>query len=272
MLKIIPNKIFLIIVISLACVIVFTQEIVEIESGISIENSNNPSPEPGTIQWNGTDLVGWNGVIWVSLTGNASVGSVTDVDGNLYPTIRIGEQEWMAKNLQVTKFRGHTLIDQITNPIIWEGLDNTMSPAWCWYNNDGVFAEDRLGKLYNWYAVDGDSICPAGWHIPTSAEWHQLAIYLGGSSTAGSKMKQTGSPHWLQPSLNGTNESGFSGLGGGYRDDNGQYLSYQLVGQWWSSNDAGVMALSFRLRDATNDLFTLSHDKRTGFSIRCIKD
>ena len=97
------------------------------------------------------------------------------------------------------------------------------------------------GKLYNWYAVvDPRHVCPSGWHEPTDGEWTMLSNYLGGGSVAGGKMKSIGLQYWISPNIDATNESGFSGLPGGYRSYVGSYNSIGNYGWWWSSSEHQV--------------------------------
>ena len=114
-----------------------------LEGAITIENSNSETPSPGTIRWTGSDFEGFNGVTWISLTGFSQVGSVIDIDGNEYQTIRIGDQEWMAQNLKTSKYRAGTIIDQVTNDATWNGLSTA---AWCWYDNHPS-NDNPYGKL-----------------------------------------------------------------------------------------------------------------------------
>ncbi len=246
------------------------QEKLQIDGAIQIADSEKPTPDPGTIRWTGTDFEGWNGLIWVSLTGNASVGSVTDIDGNSYQTIRIGNQEWLAENLRVTKYNDTTAIDQITNSTIWSGLDNG---AWCWYNNSSSY-DIPYGKLYNWYAVSTAKLCPTNWHVPTDAEWTTLSDYLGGELKAIGKMKETGLAHWISPNIGATNERGFTGLPGGERNFNGLSTAIGSHGYWWSSSEFSGSEAWFRSLNHMNNLifnvFSGAIDKKEGLSVRCL--
>src|SRR5665648_943598 len=104
-------------------------------------------------------------------------GTVTDIDGNVYKTVTIGTQVWMAENLKTTKYRNGDPIPNITDATAWTNLT---TGAYCNNNNDANYAT-TYGRLYNWYAVnDIRNIAPAGWHIPTKAEWTTLTTYLGG--------------------------------------------------------------------------------------------
>ncbi len=107
--------------------------------------------------------------------------TVTDIDGNVYRTVKIGTQVWMAENLKTTKYRNGDPIANVTNGASWKALT---TGAYCWYNND---AENKVtyGGLYNWFVVaDSRKIAPTGWHVPTDAEWTVLTDFLGGLKVA----------------------------------------------------------------------------------------
>ena len=246
-----------------------SQEILELEGAIHIGNSEAAFPDPGTIQWTGSDFQVYNGYMWVSLTsGVAYTGEVTDIDGNVYPTIMIGDQEWMAENLRTSKYRDATSIPQVTDNTAWANL---LTGAWCWFgNNDGY---DRpYGKLYNWYAVnDPKGLCPAGWHVPSNTEWSTLNDFLGGFSVAGGHMKEAGTTHWLSPNAGATNASGFTGLPGGGRDN----LFHGLgdLGFWWSSTQETTSQARYRRLNNLNSFAENPfNDKWQGLSVRCVKD
>lgn len=114
--------------------------------------------------------------------------TVSDADGNVYHTIAIGPQIWMAENLKTTKFRNGDPIPNITDVTAWENLT---SGAYCYYRND-IVNITTFGMLYNWYAVnDSRNIAPTGWHVPSDAEWSTLRSWLGGVTVAGGKLKST---------------------------------------------------------------------------------
>jgi uncharacterized protein (TIGR02145 family) len=204
---------------------------------------------------------------------NLSYGSMTDQEGNVYKTIVIGEQEWMAENLNTSTYRnGDSIPTNITNGFEW---GNLTTGAWCYYNNDAQF-ECPYGKLYNWYTVaDPRNVCPAGWHVPTDAEWTTVTNFLGGQPVAGGKMKSTGTQYWLSPNTSGSNESGFSGLPGGTRSSNndGYFLSVGANGYWWSSTEFGTFNAWFRaLNYSSGGAGRGTSPKRNGFSVRCLRD
>jgi uncharacterized protein (TIGR02145 family) len=200
-------------------------------------------------------------------------GPVTDIDGNSYQTIKIGNQWWMAANLKVTHYRNGDAISHVADSLSWISL--TIG-AYCEYNND-VNNVATYGLLYNGHAVfDNRNIAPAGWHVPSDAEWQTLVNYLGGSSVAGGKMKEAGTTHWSSPNTGATNESGFSALPGGSRYGDfatADYVSMGYLAYFWSSteydsNFAWTRVLYYWQSDLNRD----SHGKRYGQSVRCVRD
>jgi uncharacterized protein (TIGR02145 family) len=196
-------------------------------------------------------------------------GTVTDIDGNIYPTVLIGNQFWMAENLKTTRFEDGSIIPNVTDNNVWEQLT---TPAWC--NNNNSLANDIIyGKLYNWFTVsDPRNVCPAGWHVPTDAEWITLTDFLGGTSVAGGKMKTT--TGWQSPNTDATNESNFSGLPGGYRNgSSGPFGDVGDGGNWWSSSEGGTDdAWGRSLGYLGGNASRYSNGKRNGFSVRCLRD
>jgi uncharacterized protein (TIGR02145 family) len=196
--------------------------------------------------------------------------TVTDVEGNVYNTVQIGTQTWMAENLRVSKYRNGTDIPNVTGNTYW--VNNTAG-AWSYYNND---ATNNLiyGKLYNWYAVaNTNNLCPTGWHLPSDAEWTTLTTFLGGESVSGGKMKSTGTQYWQSPNTAATNSSGFSGLPGGYRNYNGTFSTIGNYGLWWSSEEYNTNnAWGRRLNYGEGGLIKGYGIKPYGFSVRCLRD
>ncbi len=142
-----------------------------------------------------------------------TTNSVTDIDGNIYETVQIGSQIWMKENLRTTKYANGDVIPNVTDGNQWSNLT---TGAWSCYSNNNQI-QNLFGNLYNWFAVaDQRNICPTGWHVPSDVEWITLTDYLGGESVAGGKMKST-AIYWQSPNQDATNESGFSGLPGGFR-------------------------------------------------------
>jgi uncharacterized protein (TIGR02145 family) len=184
-------------------------------------------------------------------------------DGDAYETVIIGEQEWMAENLKVTHYSNGDEIPTGYSNSDWTSLSTGIYAVY--NNNEGH--QDTYGYLYNWYAVDDDrGVCPEGWHVPTNNEWNILSNYLGGSSIAGGKMKTFGP--------GATNETGFTGLRGGYRNgSSGTYGSMGSYGYFWSSTEYGNgYAWLRRLGYNNSEIYLGSYYKRYGFSVRCVRD
>jgi uncharacterized protein (TIGR02145 family) len=200
-------------------------------------------------------------------------GSVTDVDGNTYKTIQLGNQTWMAENLKTEHYANGDVINNIAETDLWE---NTLVGAWTYYNNNEEMNED-YGKLYNWFAVeDPRNICPSGWHIPNDPEWEALLTHLGGYLVAGASMKETGLNHFAYSNEGSTNESGFTGLPGGMKDWGSLSFDLGLSGYWWSSTNANdyydLEAYYYFIGRDVDHVLDGAGDKNNGISCRCIKD
>ncbi len=202
-------------------------------------------------------------------------GFVIDIDGNVYSTIMVGDQEWMAENLKVTRYRnGDPLID-VPDEEQWNWMYNG---AYCSNENDDN-NESSFGYLYNWYAVDDDrGVCPENWHVPTLEEWQNLVEDFGGNDVAGAHLKATGTLEggdglWHEPNPS-TNESGFTALPGGYR--NGSY--FESVGSrvyFWSSTRyqvVGQYSHYIKLNNYDTSATISYFEWHKGLSIRCVSD
>jgi uncharacterized protein (TIGR02145 family) len=186
---------------------------------------------------------------------------------------KIGDQIWTLTNLDVATYRNGDAIPQVQDAIAWSNLT---TGAWCYYENTTTYGS-TYGKLYNWYAVnDPRGLAPTGYHIPQDAEWTTLTNYLGGNSiavwfeSAGAKMKST--TGW-QADGNGNNTSGFTGLPGGSRSNNGNFYDIGAFGFWWSSSEGNADYAWFRsLYFSYGDVNRYYNNKREGFSVRCLRD
>jgi uncharacterized protein (TIGR02145 family) len=197
-------------------------------------------------------------------------GTMTDQQGNVYKTIVIGAQEWMAENLKTTIYRNGDTIANITGNSQWSGLT---TGAWALFINDSQY-DCPYGKLYNWYAVaDPRHVCPTGWHEPTDGEWTTLTDFLGGAAVAGGKMKTTGTQYWNSLNEDATNESGLSGLPGGSRTSSGLFGNVGGDGYWWSSSGIDTLFAWGRLLLYSNGNASQgTNNKQNGFSVRCLRD
>jgi uncharacterized protein (TIGR02145 family) len=203
------------------------------------------------------------------ITGVTSQAQVTDIDGNSYDTVRIGNQVWMTKNLDVSRFRNGDTIPEAKTDEEWMEAGENEQPAWCYYDNDPANGA-KYGKLYNCYAVnDSRGLAPVGYHIPSDDdEWTILIDFLGGNGRAGTKMKSKSG--WSKNG-NGTNESGFTGLPGGFREYDGGFYYVGTDGSWWSSTEEGKDGAWFKGLNDYEDIFG-SSSKSDGCSVRCLRD
>jgi uncharacterized protein (TIGR02145 family) len=218
---------------------------------------------------------------------NLTYGSVADIDGNVYKTIQIGTQTWMAENLKTTRYRNGELIGT-TTPSSFD-LINELTPYYQWAYNGDEGNVPTYGRLYTWFAAnDNRSVCPMGWHIPSDDEWTTLSDYLinngygyGGSGSDIGKALAAQSD-WGNYTVPGTiandkasnNTSGFTALPGGYRHTQGTFFYKGSNGYWWSSTSYQNNKYAY-IRDMSshfNNFTNYYYQKREGFSVRCLKD
>ena len=195
---------------------------------------------------------------------------LTDIEGNLYNVIEIGNQVWMQENLKTTKYNDGESIPRYTilSPSGWRDLT---TPVYCYNNNDSISYHDVYGPLYNGFTVETGKLCPVGWHIPTDDEFSILATYLGGESVAGGKLKELGTVHWWSPNTGATNESGFTALpGGNIAGSTGLFSSTGNVSVLWSVNPTNY-TFFLMWYDKISCLVNYTSIK-DGNSVRCIKD
>ncbi len=225
-------------------------------------------------------------------TAASSLNTLTDIEGNFYNTVKIGDQTWMADNLRVTQYPDGTQILKVEDQGTWFdfGLDDQ---AYCWYDN--ILTHGYIyGALYTWgAALNGaegsdaipsgvQGVCPDGWHLPSDRQWKQLEMSLGMSqeevdaekwrgTTEGGKMKREGTQFWESPNTGATNESGFNALPGGFRHGSGEFMSMGISARFWSTSQNGYGWF----RGLDNNTSSINRDYSgfyRGYSIRCIKD
>jgi uncharacterized protein (TIGR02145 family) len=199
--------------------------------------------------------------------------TLIDIDGNVYKTVIIGTQIWMAENLKVTKYsNGDTIGTTYPDTLNYMQVSNPKY-QWIYENKDSNLYS--YGRLYTWFVVnDNRNVCPTGWHVPTQVDWATLIQFLGGDSLAHGKLKEVGTKHWDKPNIGATNKSGFTGIPGGNHHPKGTFLFMGECGHWWSSTEFDKnFAWRLRLR-YNNDIenFLDYAPKLMGWSIRCIKD
>ena len=189
---------------------------------------------------------------------------------NKVDTVKIGNQVWMNKDLDVDHYRNGDPIPQVSDSAQWANLK---TGAWCYYNNYPPIGAIN-GKLYNWYAVnDPRVLAPEGWHIPSDAEWTELVNYLGGDNIAGGKLREAGNSHWVSPNTGATNESGFTALPGGWRNYLGVFDDVGYTDGWLSSTEYDAYGAWYRYVGYDGAyIVRVIGSKGTGFSVRCVRD
>jgi len=207
---------------------------------------------------------------------------ITDFEGNIYKTIQIGTQVWMSENLKATKFNDGTDITKVEGNSDW---NTTITPAYCFYNNDESSNKEVYGAIYNFYAVASNKLCPAGYHVAGDDEFKTLEMYLGMTSVQanssdfrgtdeGGKMKENGYSHWNSPNTGATNSSGFTALPGGFRHVSGSFMELGTAAHYWTSTSYN--SSQAWCRNLQYDKSTVKRtnyvNKIDGKSVRCIKD
>jgi uncharacterized protein (TIGR02145 family) len=223
----------------------------------------------------------------------ASAGTVTDTDGNVYQTVKIGNQVWMAENLRVTEYNDGSAIPKVTDSAVWVSLT---TPGYCYYNNttnsDSI---KRFGTLYNWYVVNPvnlKKIAPMGWHVPSDSEWTIMVKYLvfngynwdgTTDTTQDNKIAKSlaAKMDWFTCTDTGTtgsdltknNRSGFSALPGGFHSYDGCFYYIGSYGHWWSASEFNAShAYSRNLYYGYDYLYRNCSGKSCGFSVRLVRD
>jgi uncharacterized protein (TIGR02145 family) len=208
----------------------------------------------------------------ITFNPDLTYDTLVDIDGNRYLTIQIGTQQWMAENLKTTTYNDGTPIPHVVENADWNLLS---TPAYSWYMNSESDYKATYGAMYNWWAVASGKLCPLGWHAPDSTEYSTLVNYLGGSTKAGTKLKEQGNSHWLYSNL-ADNSSGFTALPGGYRTNSGVFLYQGNIGYLWSTTPdlSWTTRSRFVIMYSTEPVCVVvySTTRQAGLSVRCVKD
>ena len=231
----------------------------------------------------------------------ASAGTLTDTDGNVYQTVRIGGQVWMAENLRVTRYRDGSGIPLVTDGIAWSSIcDNSLTtPVYCYYNNaTDSESSKKYGALYNWYVVspaNPKKIAPIGWHVPTDVEWAVLEKYLvlngynwdgtmdtlldnkiAKSLAAKTDWNTTSTIGAIGYDLTKNNKCGFLALPGGLRNCDGSFIWQCSSGEWWSATEMQIDTSGAWYRYLGSNYDYLDRygygSKSCGFSVRLVRD
>ncbi len=218
---------------------------------------------------------------------------ITDIDHNIYNTIKIGNQIWMASNLKVTRWPDGTYIPRVEEQPDWYAF-SLYTQAYCWYENYAVIGT-IYGALYTWpaalYIMRDDEIepgyiqgvCPDGWHLPSDSEWKELEMFLGMDGTEvdledwrgtdeGGKMKHEGTQYWNSPNSGSTDESGFCALPSGWRDGAGWFKNLGTGTRFWSTSLRGDYAWVRQLDYNSSKIYRGTKGLYEAHSVRCIKD
>jgi uncharacterized protein (TIGR02145 family) len=235
-----------------------------------------------------------NGIIIKMILQDA--GTVKDIDGNVYQAIKIGNQVWTVENLRVTKYNDGTLIPNITRDSVWSSCQSSQIAAYCYYTNTtNAVSIKKFGALYNWYTVNPSNskkVAPAGWHVPTDAEWTILEKYLVANgynwdgttdTTVDNKIAKSlaaktdwaiyTNPGAIGNDLTKNNRSGFSALPGGCRYLDGRFINQSSNSYWWGAmaNDTSS-AWDRNLQCGLDDLSRHNYYKSCGFSVRLVRN
>ncbi len=229
---------------------------------------------------------------------------VTDVNGNVYKTVAIGDQIWMAENLRTVRYPNGTPIPNVddrtqnasgSNNSAWAALESGNhfdDAAYCWYNNDSIQYASKKGALYTWAAAMGatnnisdtavssntvpsniQGICPDGWHLPSNKEWEQLLDYLASEGFDGTQATALKATFGWGSEFHGTDNYNFSAIPGGMRySNNGEYYGADYHAKYWTCTQSFSSAAS--IQSLTDDAYVerYTQDKSLGYSVRCVKD
>ena len=199
--------------------------------------------------------------------------TVTDIDGNVYNIITIGNQKWLAENLRVSHYNNGDAIET-TSPAS-QDLTGQSDTKFQWSYNGNTTNLSTYGLLYSWNAItDSRGIAPEGWHVPTESEWNELITFLGGENVAGGKLKATGNAYWISPNNGATNEVNFSAMPNGNRNVNGEFFDQQYHATWWTSTGNGNGSGNYKMihKDEAKIYSSYYGDAKIAFGVRCIKD
>jgi uncharacterized protein (TIGR02145 family) len=229
--------------------------------------------------------------------------TVIDYDGNVYPTIKIGSQVWMASNLKVEHFNDGTDIPIVTDNAAWAALtsegmcyypdaaiENILDGFFCWYNNDSATYKEVYGALYNWLAInhaselvyfEREGVEETGWRVPSKQDFLELLLVIdpnfvnNGLQIVGGLLKEMGLTYWNTPNAGAVDYVGFKSRGGGMREYNGTFLGLKDINPMWSTLASSLLEAYYLCTNygtANVNSLNIPADKRCGFSVRCVRD
>ncbi len=196
---------------------------------------------------------------------------VKDIEGNVYGTVKIGNQIWLSQNLRTSHYNDGTSIPNVIDRIEWENLSHG---AYCWNANDSVAYANTYGAFYNWETVNTGKLCPIGWHVPTQNEWSELINFVSAKDNSGDEGTSLKSKYGWANDSNGTDDYDFVALPGGYRYASGYFRESGFIGNWWSANalDDSGLAKYIGMMSYRTDVRIDINSKSYGLSVRCLKD
>jgi uncharacterized protein (TIGR02145 family) len=199
----------------------------------------------------------------------AGIETVTDIDGNVYNTVQVGERCWLRENLKTTHYNDGTSINHVSENSQWNGY---AQGAYCWYDNNEGANKNVYGALYNFEAASSGKLCPAGWSVPTATQWSNFQSNF--ETAAADKIRETGTTYWYGDNESSTNETNYSARAGGYRSSFGEFLNIKKQANWWTSTlvTAGVANSRTIWYNANNFDYVTNSSPGNGFSVRCIMD
>ncbi len=215
--------------------------------------------------------------------------TVTDVEGNIYKTVKIGDQIWMAENLKTHQLNDGTPVPYVTSNTTWADV-NILEPMMCYYDNDDLNNKDKYGALYNWYAVNTGKLAPEGWHVATNSDWEKLKNYLiaNGYNYDGTKSENkigkalAATFGWNEDGTTGNvgndqasnNKSGLSLTPGGYRQPDGTFSSTpgNIAIVWTPDSYSVSEGISPKILAGFDVLILGYSPKNYGYYVRCVKD
>lgn len=215
------------------------------------------------------ELIFFVSLVFVSVLFGQSHGrGVYDIDRNHYKTIIIGKKEWMASNLNTTRFNNGDSIPTFSVDTLWESLS---TPAYVDFPKQ--YRNTYSGKLYNWYVIgDKRNVCPINWHVPTDNEWTTMINLLGGASFAGENIKK----QRLKISFFRDKrfiKSNFNAFLTGYIGFDGHFCEYDEIAVWWSSTqNVSNTAWNRSIHENNANVYRDDEIKQSGLSLRCVRN
>jgi uncharacterized protein (TIGR02145 family) len=268
---------------TLICII-FSLKLCFGQTNLNVQMNNGSSFQIPNIEIDSVTYSPPNDALTDYLNSILSYGTVVHQDGQIYYTVAIGGQEWMAENLRTSVYSNGDMISYLKGLWSWQ---NCTHPVWTHYGNVDLY-EYPFGRLYNYYTViDSRNVCPTGWHVPDTNDWNILIGNIDSafdptapngilSNTAGSQLKSTSDLYWMQNNADATNSTGFSAIaGGGTSLQNPLWIGMGFSASFWTSTpvyNVSTKAYLIGFGSSNGDVYLSEPSKENGFAIRCLKD